>query len=78
MEIQEIEMAAAWNNVINVQRVLNVLKMKNVKRMNEPEIWNVDQFVRIFIVVRRQFVYQIIISASANVRPDHLPVIHMT
>lgn len=76
LAIQEIAMAAAWNNEINVQRVLNVLKMKNVKRTNETEIWNVDLFAKIFIVVRKQFVYQITILVNANVRVDHLPVIH--
>lgn len=76
MVIQEIVMAAACNNEINVQRVLNALKMRNVKRTNEPEIWSVDQFARISIVVRKQFVYQIIILANVNAQLDHLLVIH--
>lgn len=76
MVIQEIVMAVACNNEINVQQVLNAQKMKNVKRTNDPEIWSVDQFARISIVVRKQFVYQIIILVNVNAQLDRLLVIH--
>lgn len=34
MAILEIEMAVVWNNKINVELVLNVQKMKNVRKMH--------------------------------------------
>lgn len=60
MVIHVIEMDVAWNNEINVPAAPNVQRMKSVKRMNEPEIWNVDQFVKIFNVDPKQFVFQTI------------------
>lgn len=73
---QEIEMAAAWSQEINVQPALNVPKMKNVKRMNEPEAWNVDQFVKMFIVGHKQFVCPTITLPNVNARQDHTQAIH--
>lgn len=76
LEIQKIEMDAGWREEINVQQVLNAQKMKNVERLKAPALLNVDQFVRMFIVDRRQFVLATITLLNVNAQLDHTPVIH--
>lgn len=62
---------------INVQQALNVPKMRNVKRMNEAALWNVDQFVKMFIVAHKQFAYQTITLQNVNAQLDHILAIHI-
>lgn len=74
--IQEIETAVDWYNQINVPPVLNAQRMKNVKRMNAVEWWNVDQPVKTYTAVHKRFVCQTIILPSANVQLVHGLEIH--
>lgn len=74
--IREIEAAVDWYSQINVQPALNAQRMKNVKRMNALEQWNVDQLVRMLTVARTRSVYQTITLPSVNARLDHGLEIH--